>query len=59
MEWGIAGTTKDLPNCFLDISDYLDTKLQVLGVYEEELRDFPHPSVKPWRLRWFLVQILV
>lgn len=43
-EWGIASAAERfVPSCFLDISEYLDVKLRALGVYEEELREFPHP----------------
>ena len=31
------------PNCFSDISQYFDSKIQMLRDYEYEMRDFPHP----------------
>jgi LmbE family N-acetylglucosaminyl deacetylase len=35
------------PNYFYDISNYLEKKLNALGVYASEMRDFPHPrSIK-------------
>lgn len=32
-----------LPNCYVDISAYIDQKLHALACYETELRQFPHP----------------
>jgi LmbE family N-acetylglucosaminyl deacetylase len=31
------------PNSFVNVSDHLETKLAALSVYEDELRDEPHP----------------
>lgn len=31
------------PNCFIDISDYLERKLKVMAVYQSELGTFPFP----------------
>ncbi len=31
------------PNVFVDISDYLETKVQAMAIFETELREFPHP----------------
>ena len=31
------------PNWFVDVSDFLETKLEALAAYEEELRPWPHP----------------
>lgn len=31
------------PNWFVDITDMLDKKLEALGTYESEMRDWPHP----------------
>ncbi len=31
------------PNWFEDVRDTIDTKLAAMGVYETELRDYPHP----------------
>lgn len=31
------------PNWFVDITDMLDKKLEALGAYESEMRDWPHP----------------
>jgi LmbE family N-acetylglucosaminyl deacetylase len=32
-----------VPNVFVDISEYLDKKLQAMACYKTELREFPHP----------------
>ena len=43
-EWGVGSISERLfPNCFLDISEWLETKLDAFSVYEEEVRDYPHP----------------
>jgi len=43
-EWQIASSMPMFsPNWFVDISDHLDRKLSALDVYDEELRDWPHP----------------
>jgi LmbE family N-acetylglucosaminyl deacetylase len=34
------------PNYFVNVSSYIDLKLQALEVYSEELRAFPHPRSK-------------
>ncbi len=31
------------PNAFLEITDWLECKLAALGVYEDEIREYPHP----------------
>lgn len=31
-----------VPNCAVDISSQLDTKIKALEAYQEEMRDFPH-----------------
>jgi len=41
-EWGVDGG-KFNPNYYVDISDFLDRKLELLKNYESEMRDFPHP----------------
>jgi LmbE family N-acetylglucosaminyl deacetylase len=38
-EWGDGFT----PNLFVDIGDHLDRKIGLLGRYESEMRDWPHP----------------
>lgn len=42
-EFGLAPESKFQPNCFIDISNYLDHKLKILAVYESELGAFPFP----------------
>lgn len=39
-EWGGEGFN---PNFFVDISSVLETKLEAMSVYEDEIREFPHP----------------
>ena len=31
------------PNIFIDISDYLDKKIEIMGIYQTELYKYPHP----------------
>lgn len=38
-----AGSSGFEPNVFVDISRYLDKKLEVMRCYEAELRTYPHP----------------
>ncbi len=38
-----SGTGMFQPNVFLDISKYIDTKLNAMRIYETELRPSPHP----------------
>ncbi len=35
--------TAFLPNCYVNVSAYLDLKLEALRRYQAEKRDFPHP----------------
>ncbi|WP_076383378.1 PIG-L deacetylase family protein [Pseudomonas sp. A214] len=41
-EWASPDNTPFLPSCFVDISDYLATKLEALEAYELEMRAAPH-----------------
>lgn len=41
-EWQINHRPKFNPNYFVDISDYVDKKWELLKCYEQELRPFPH-----------------
>ncbi len=42
-EWGTAGTDAGFrPTRFVDIGDFLDSKLRALDCYEAEIRPFPH-----------------
>ena len=47
-EWQIPDyVTSFSPNMFVDISDYLETKVKAMECYHQELREWPHPrSVK-------------
>lgn len=43
-EWSVPDTSNSFqPTSFVDISSYLDVKLDALTVYENELRESPHP----------------
>jgi N-acetylglucosamine malate deacetylase 1 len=42
-EWYNTSTNNFKPNHFVDISDHLETKLNALKAYEQEMRSFPHP----------------
>lgn len=43
-EWAFGGPSERFcPTTFVDISSVLDKKLEALAVYEEELREYPHP----------------
>jgi LmbE family N-acetylglucosaminyl deacetylase len=41
-EWNTPGVEFFSPNVFIDITDYIDLKKQVLEVYSEEMRQSPH-----------------
>ena len=41
-EWSAPGVEVFSPNVFIDITDYIDIKKQVLEVYSEEMRQPPH-----------------
>jgi len=46
-----AGSTGFAPNVFVDVSRYLEKKLEAIRCYRTELREYPHPrSVKGLRL---------
>lgn len=38
-----SGATMFQPNVFVDISEYIDHKLNAMRIYETELREAPHP----------------
>jgi LmbE family N-acetylglucosaminyl deacetylase len=43
-EWSVPEPSNAFqPTAFIDIEDYLDAKLEALSVYEQELREPPHP----------------
>lgn len=53
-EWNYS--TKFRPNYFVDITDFLDIKLEAMNQYQSELRKFPHPrsleAIKHNALAW-------
>lgn len=55
-EFGLSQETAFHPNFFVDISNYLERKLEIMSVYETELGKFPFPrsiravrSLAEWR----------
>jgi LmbE family N-acetylglucosaminyl deacetylase len=42
-EQGLAVDTAFRPNVFVDIGDYLEAKIEALGIYRSELGAFPFP----------------
>jgi LmbE family N-acetylglucosaminyl deacetylase len=43
-EWNIPHTSNAfLPNTWIDISDYLDKKLDAMSFYSTQVKEFPHP----------------
>ena len=42
-EFSLDADVSFQPNVFIDISDYLKRKLELLGIYSSELSDFPFP----------------
>ena len=43
-EWGMGSNTERfVPNVFLDITKWIDIKQQALGLYLDEIREYPHP----------------
>jgi N-acetylglucosamine malate deacetylase 1 len=41
-EWQTPGFESFSPNVYINITDYIEIKKQVLGVYSEEMRQAPH-----------------
>ena len=41
-EWASPGVTPFKPNAFVDITNYLHTKLEALAAYDMEMRPLPH-----------------
>lgn len=41
-EWNTPGSDPFIPNVFIDISDYFDTKIQAINAYALEMRETPH-----------------
>jgi LmbE family N-acetylglucosaminyl deacetylase len=43
-EWSDTALTPGfVPNSYLDIAEYLDTKFRAIDAYKQEMRAFPHP----------------
>lgn len=42
-EWNFEYTNCFKPNCFIDVTQFLDFKLKAMDCYVSELREFPHP----------------
>ena len=42
-EFGLSAGSGFQPNCFIDISDFLERKLELMAVYQSELGVFPFP----------------
>jgi LmbE family N-acetylglucosaminyl deacetylase len=53
-EWNYPNTFS--PNLFVDINESIKKKIEALGCYDTELRDFPHPrseeTIKSVAKRW-------
>lgn len=46
-EWNIPNTTNAfIPNVYVDISDYLDTKVKAMEEYKNQICEFPNPRSK-------------
>jgi LmbE family N-acetylglucosaminyl deacetylase len=41
-EWGLKSNNQFSPNVFVEITEYLDKKLDALSAYEVEMRPYPH-----------------
>lgn len=41
-EWGVPQQSYFKPNMYIDISDYMDAKLNALRAYKDEMRMIPH-----------------
>jgi len=39
----VSGGCSFVPNVFVDISEYIDKKLEAMSYYKTELREYPHP----------------
>ena len=42
-EFNFIGNNKFNPKSFIDISDYIDEKIKIMKIYEDELGVFPFP----------------
>ena len=41
-EWSTPGRLSFIPNCFVNVTDYLEAKINSLECYGEEMRAYPH-----------------
>ena len=44
-EWQTPGLMPFIPNVFVDISEYIEIKREVLEIYSEEMREPPHSQI--------------
>jgi len=55
-EWNFEYLNPFNPNCFVDVTETLDSKLKAMECYKSELRNFPHPrsieNLKANAKRW-------
>ena len=43
-EWGgYEASTMFRPNVFINISEFIDQKIEVFKIYKDEIREYPHP----------------
>ncbi len=42
-EFGLAGTSAFSPNVFVDVTSFMDRKLELMSIYESEVAPFPFP----------------
>lgn len=42
-EWQLPNSFRFNPNVYVDISDFIETKIKALKCYKSELRKYPHP----------------
>jgi N-acetylglucosamine malate deacetylase 1 len=45
-EFGLDSNHEFKPNVFVDISEYMEQKIELLSIYASELREFPFPRSK-------------
>ena len=45
-EYGLDRSRSFIPNLYIDISNYLDKKIDLLGIYSSEMGPFPFPRSK-------------
>jgi N-acetylglucosamine malate deacetylase 1 len=42
-EWSLPSYGSFVPNCFIDITNFIDVKIDALNEYLYEIKEFPHP----------------